>query len=84
MRRSAHSYTDCPEAPGSKVATRSKRDYRIAWVAAVQHDLDCQRDLWEELAAIAPGPTITPLPALDIIGWELGKRRGKQKVKRAD
>lgn len=77
-----HCYTECPEAPVPNVRKRSKRDYRLAWLAAVQHDLDRQHDLWEEIAAIAPGPAITPLRALDIIGWELGRRRGKQKGKR--
>jgi hypothetical protein len=71
----AHCYTDCTGAPVPKVRRRSKRDYRLAWLKAVQSDLDSQHDLWEEIADIAPGPKITPLRALDIIGWELGKRR---------
>lgn len=72
----AHCYTDCPEAPVPKVRKRSKRDYRIAWLEALQYDLKSQHDLWSEIADIAPGPKITPLRALDIIGWELGRRRG--------
>lgn len=68
----AHCYTDCAGAPVPKVKKRSKRDYRLR---AVQCDLDSQHDMWEEIAAIAPGPKITPLRALDIVGWELGKRR---------
>lgn len=77
-----HCYTDCPDAPVPKVRKRSNRDYRLAWLKVVQHDLHTQHDLWEEIAAIAPGPAITPLRALDIIGWELGRRRGKPKDKR--
>lgn len=59
-----------PEQPG-----RSHAEYRKARLYAVQHDLCNQLDLWEELAALAPGPQITRLRALDIIGWELGKRK---------
>lgn len=68
-------YTDCPGAPVPPQKKRSKRDYRLAWLEALQHDLDSQHDQWEELAALAPGPKITPLRALDIIGWELGRRK---------
>lgn len=53
---------------------RSKRDYRLAWLLALKKDLAGQLEKWEEIAAIAPSPKITPLRALDIIGWELGKR----------
>lgn len=42
---------------------------------ALQKDLVDQLPQWEEIAAMAPGPKITPLRALDIIGWELGNRR---------
>lgn len=68
-------YTDCAEAPVPTKKKRSKRDYRLAWLSEVQKDLDGQHDQWEEIAAIAPGPKITPLRALDIIGWELGRRK---------
>lgn len=68
-------YTDCAGAPVPTKKKRSWRDYRLAWLSAVQHDLDRQHDQWKEIAAIAPGPKITPLRALDIIGWELGRRR---------
>lgn len=73
-----HCYTLCADAPVKSEKGRSKHDYRLAWLEAVQHDLDKHHDLWEELAAIAPGPAITPLRALDIIGWELGKRRSSR------
>lgn len=54
---------------------RSRTDYRRAWLSAVQNDLVTQLPFWKEIAAMAPGPKITPLRALDIIGWELGNRR---------
>lgn len=68
-------YTDRPGAPVPPKKNRSKRDYRLAWLEALQHDLDQQYAQWEEIAAIAPGPKISPLRALDIIGWELGRRK---------
>ncbi|MHA7300858.1 DUF6308 family protein [Pseudarthrobacter sp. MDT1-22] len=71
----SYCYTDYAGAPVPKERKRSKRDYRLRWREEVQNDLDSQHDQWEEIAAIAPGPKITPLRALDIIGWELGRRR---------
>lgn len=64
-----HRDAPVPEQPG-----RSKAGYRRAWIHAVRQDLIDQEDRWGEIAAIAPGPLITPLRALDIVGWELGKR----------
>lgn len=68
-------YTDCVRAPVPPKKNRSKRDYRLAWLEALQRDLDGQYAQWEEIASIAPGPRISPLRALDIIGWELGRRK---------
>lgn len=68
-------YTDRAGAPVPPKNNRSKRDYRLAWLEALQHDFHRQYEQWQEIAAIAPGPKISPLRALDIIGWELGRRR---------
>ncbi|MFF2842453.1 DUF6308 family protein [Paenarthrobacter sp. NPDC057981] len=68
-------YTLRPEAPLPEQRGRSRAEYRSAWLTAVQKDLHRQLEQWNEIAGIAPGPQITPLRALDIIGWELGKRR---------
>ncbi|MDQ1053064.1 hypothetical protein QE394_000992 [Arthrobacter sp. SORGH_AS 212] len=68
-------YTDCLGAPVPPKKKRSKRDYRLAWLEALQHDLDQQHAQWEEIAALAPDPKISTLRALDIIGWELGRRK---------
>lgn len=68
-------YSECPGAPVPYKEGRSRRDYRRAWLSAVQNDLAQQLPHWMEIAAMAPGPKITPLRALDIIGWELGNRR---------
>lgn len=42
---------------------------------AIQHDLVSQMDWWLEIAALASGSAITPLRALDIIGWHLGGQK---------
>jgi hypothetical protein len=68
-------YSECDSAPVPYEKTRSYAGYRGAWLTALQNDLTTQLPHWEEIAAIAPGPKITPLRALDIIGWELGNRR---------
>lgn len=74
-RNIAYCYSECEDAPVPYEDGRPYADYRHEWLTALQHDLKDQLPLWEELAAIAPGPPITPLRALDIIGWELGNRR---------
>lgn len=68
-------YSECEGAPVPFEEGRSRADYRRAWLNALQKDLATQLPCWEEIAAMAPGPKITPLRALDIIGWELGNRR---------
>lgn len=68
-------YSECAGAPVPFEDGRSRAGYRAAWLKALQGDLANQLPHWEEIAALAPGPKITPLRALDIIGWELGNRR---------
>ena len=41
-------------------------------VPELQADLVAQRQHFEDLASLAPGPGITALRALDIVGWGLG------------
>lgn len=69
-------YSECAGAPVPFEDGRTRAAYRLKWLQAVQKDLTNQLPYWEEIAALAPGPEITPLRALDIIGWELGNRRG--------
>lgn len=68
-------YSQCEGAPVPYEDGRSHEGYRHAWLNALQEDLVTQLPYWEDIAAMAPGPRITPLRALDIIGWELGNRR---------
>jgi hypothetical protein len=74
-RNIRYCYSECDGAPVPYEKTRSNAGYRRSWLTALQNDLTSQLSHWEEIAAIAPGPKITPLRALDIIGWELGVRR---------
>ncbi|MCP1412932.1 DUF6308 family protein [Paenarthrobacter sp. A20] len=39
---------------------------------AMKFDLESQIDSWRAIAALATGPAVTPLRAMDIIGWRLG------------
>jgi hypothetical protein len=49
------------------------RDFIRAWVKAAQHDLQAAEEQWQQLADLAPDPRISPLRAMDIIGWKLGQ-----------
>ncbi|WP_444664285.1 DUF6308 family protein [Cellulomonas sp. CW35] len=68
-------YQDGDGAP-VPAANRTWREFATLWLGAVQADLASQLDVWRALAALTPpgGPTITPLRALDIVGWRLGSR----------
>lgn len=60
-----------PPVPGEK--GRSWGGFADLWLPAVQNDLATQLSSWQEIAALAPGPAITPLRALDIVGWFRGR-----------
>jgi len=63
--------------PVPHVDTRSYVDFTRAWLPAVRADLTSQIHVWEEIVEMAPGPLITPLRALDIVGWHLGASAGR-------
>lgn len=54
--------------------SRSWRDFVALWLPKVQEDLRGRRQAWDALARLTPAgdPSITPLRALDIVGWHLG------------
>lgn len=54
--------------------SRSWHDYSQLLVAAMKHDLTDQIDQWQAIADMATEPSITPLRAMDIIGWHLGSQ----------
>lgn len=69
-----HCYSGCANAPVLPMDGRTWEAYSRAWLEAVQSDLVNQLPQWQDLAAIAPGPEISPLRALDIIAWRAGQR----------
>jgi hypothetical protein len=60
--------------PVPPVKGRSWRDYCLAWLPVLQEDLASQLDRWQELAGLATDPKISPLRALDMVGWKLGEQ----------
>lgn len=66
-------YGESLDGPVASVRGRSWEEYCLAWLPELQRDLRSQMESWQNIADLAKGPTITPLRALDIIGWELGR-----------
>lgn len=58
-----------------RAKNRSWKEFSLLLLPAIRHDLVSQMDRWLEIAALASGPAITPLRALDIIGWHLGGQK---------
>lgn len=59
-------------SPVNRVKGRSREDFALLWLPAVQKDLNEQFDKWEQIASLATKPAISTLRALDIVGWWLG------------
>lgn len=57
-----------PVVPG-----RGWADFTVALAEEMQHDLRSQLDAFEQLSRLADGVPVTPLRALDIVAWFLGK-----------
>jgi hypothetical protein len=66
-------YQDGAQAPVPAVRGRGWRDFIVLYAAAVREDLVRESELWAEIVALAPGPLITPLRALDIVAWWAGQ-----------
>lgn len=69
--RRCYSVLGTPPVPEMKV--RSGRDFCLAWLPALQHDLKSQWTQWQQIADLATKPTISPLRAPDMVGWKLGQ-----------
>lgn len=53
---------------------RTHRAFAVLWLEALQKDLFEQLDFFEEVASMAlPEAPITPLRAIDIVGWHMGR-----------
>ena len=64
------------------VKRRSDADRVRAWLPQVQRDLREASDHWSDLAALATEPRISPLRALDILGWRLVDEATPRKKRR--
>ncbi|WP_458781879.1 DUF6308 family protein [Arthrobacter sp. D3-16] len=60
--------------PLAQFKSSESREFIKAWVKVVQEDLVKGEETWKDFAKLAPGPQISSLRAMDIIGWELGRR----------
>lgn len=69
-------YSVLGDRPVPAVKGRLHRDFALAWFPVLQRDLREQRELWDEIVRMAdPNIPITPLRALDIIGWHMGRKQ---------
>ncbi|WP_139194793.1 DUF6308 family protein [Arthrobacter sp. UCD-GKA] len=67
-------YQEIGDPPIPTDPRRSRAGFLRALLPDIQRDLIDQLPAWEKLAALAPqdGPKVTPLRALDMVGWRLG------------
>ncbi|WP_417233669.1 DUF6308 family protein [Arthrobacter sp.] len=63
---------------------RSTADFMRSWLPVLQQDLVSQLDVWKHLTTLVPngGHPISPLRALDMIGWHLGDPRATKSVEK--
>jgi hypothetical protein len=68
-------YRGADEAPVAKDRRRTWQQFLPLLGAAIIDDLTNSADFFAEVAALANGPVITPLRALDIVAWHAGRSR---------
>lgn len=68
-------YRGVDNAPIPVDRTRGWRAFLPLLGQAIIDDLLANGDLFDEVAALANGPVITPLRALDIVAWHAGRSR---------
>lgn len=72
IRRCYSVIGDPPLPPDSQ---RTNREFALAWLPHLQKDLQEQSDIWNQIVSMAlPEVPISPLRAIDIIGWKLGAK----------
>lgn len=64
------------------VKRRKDKDRMLVWLPEVRDDLRKGLQNWNDLAALAIEPTISPLRALDILGWRLVDEATPRKKRR--
>lgn len=76
----SRTYQHGPEAPVPAVRGRSWQAFAPLLARAMREDLLREWEFWGSITALAPGPRITELRALDIVAWWAG--RTPRKVRR--
>lgn len=66
-------YQDGDSAIVKQDRKRSWADFMGLMASAIRDDLVSQRDTWAEITQLAREPAITPLRALDIVAWWVGR-----------
>lgn len=68
-------YSELGIKPVPRDRHRLHRDFAVAWLPVLQNDLREQRGFWDEIVNMAdPKVPITPLRAIDIVGWFMGRQ----------
>lgn len=67
-------YSVIGDTPVPPIRHRLHRDFAVAWLPALQKDLIEQHHTWENVAQMATDVPITPLRAIDIVGWWMGRK----------
>lgn len=68
-------YSVLGSKPVPSMRHRLHRDFALAWLPVLQKDLRDQHGLWEEIVSMAdPNVPISPLRAIDIAGWHMGRK----------
>ena len=76
-------YSELGSKPVPSDSHRTHRDFAVEWLPVLQKDLREQRGFWDEVVSLAkPDVPITPLRAIDIVGWHMG-RQSKQSTRSA-
>lgn len=74
-------YSELGTKPVPPMKHRTHRDFAVAWLPVLQEDLTGQRVVWDKIAAMAdPRVPITPLRAIDLVGWRMGRKPVKPTV----
>jgi hypothetical protein len=66
-------YQDGDAAPVQRAKGRTWERFMILLAGAMRDDLRRAPDFWADLAGLATNPKITPLRAIDIVAWSIGR-----------
>lgn len=68
-------YSEIGSRPVPPDKNRTHRGFAVVWLPLLQKDLQEQSGVWDRIVSMAlPEVPISPLRAIDIIGWKLGAK----------